>query len=80
MDDSAGYYFDYVTVGDAIKALQATCLFLLFRTDALLKLTAYTGESPGAYVLELTPANPQSWSPVRKDREIKNKVSAKYGR
>lgn len=79
-DDSAGYYFDNMTVGDAIKALEATCLFSLFRTGAQLRLEAYIGVAPATYELELTEANLQSWSPVKKEREIKNKIFMKYGR
>jgi hypothetical protein len=79
-NDSAGYYFDNMTLGDAIKALAATCLFTLARSGNQLKLQAYTGEAPAAYEVELTAASLQGWGPARAEREIKNKVFVKYGR
>jgi hypothetical protein len=79
-DDSAGYYFDQMNLGDAIKALASTCLFSFFQTGNLLRIKAYTGEAPTAYDLELTSDNLQSWSSVKKERDIKNKVLVKYGR
>lgn len=79
-DDSAGYYFENMTVGDAINALASVCLFSFFRTGNQLKIKAYTGEAPVTYDLELTSSNLQNWSPVKREREIKNKIFGKYGR
>lgn len=79
-DDSAGYYFDNMTVANAINALASSCLFAFFRTGYLLKIKAYTGAAPATYDLELTPANLQNWSPIKREREIKNKIFVKYGR
>jgi len=81
-DDSAGYYFDGMTVDEAIRALAETCLFSFFQTAGALKIKAYTGVAPSTYDQELTssPANLQSWSPTRQEREIKNKVFVKYSR
>lgn len=81
-DDSAGYYFQEMTIGDGIKALSSTCLFSFFRTADKLKIKAYTGVAPTSYDFELGPApgKLQSWAPVRHEREVKNKITVKYGR
>lgn len=78
-DDTVAGYFDNVTMADASKALGATCLFSLFRSQNQIKIQAYTGIAPAAYDLDLTAANHQGVSPAINEEGLKNQVFAKYG-
>lgn len=78
-DDTVGAFFENITMGDAIMALAATCLFDAFRSQNLLKLQAYTGIAPVTYELELTEANSRGVAPQNDDKDIKNQVFIKWG-
>lgn len=78
-DDRVGAYFENLSLGDAIKALGAVCLFDCFRSQNYLKLLAYTGVPPAAYDLEINSANSRGAAPQNDDKDLKNKVFVKWG-
>lgn len=77
-NDSIGAFFENCTIGDAVKAVAATCLLDVYRSQNQIKIRAYSAIPPTVYDFDLDESELIGTDPII-ETAIKNQVFVKWG-